>query len=145
MDMRDTHQPETTAARQATRTEGLLARIAAWFSAPGGDSLSAEEFGLIARDIGVSADELRVLEARGPDAARLMYQRLDALGLDANALDRLAPGLRRESERACSGCADKGPCAHDLAERPDDPRWQAYCPNAATMAAAMVMKGRTPI
>jgi hypothetical protein len=43
------------------------------------------------------------------------------------------PAALRDMQRLCAMCEAKGRCARDLAERPDDPTWREYCPNATTV------------
>lgn len=88
----------------------------------------------IARDLGLSTAELYTLADKGPDSADQLKQRLAALHLDGAALQRNEP-IIRDLERTCSLCGAKRQCERDLAQRPDDPVWQSYCPNASTLQA----------
>jgi hypothetical protein len=92
------------------------------------------EVAVIARDLGLSANELISLTQRGPDAARLLKGMLAALGLDAKTLADREPIVMRDLQRVCAACDLKRRCEHDLAEHrteicPD------YCPNAYTLNA----------
>ena len=70
----------------------------------------------------MTADDLRDLAARGPDAAHLLYERMRALGITADDVERTAQGLMRDLERTCACCNDKGTCGRDLANRPGRPQ-----------------------
>ncbi len=50
----------------------------------------------------------------------------------------------RDLERTCSCCNDKGTCEQDLASRPENPKWQSYCPNAVSLESLVKLKGRSP-
>ncbi|MEQ1615009.1 MAG: hypothetical protein ABL904_19850 [Hyphomicrobiaceae bacterium] len=127
-----------------TAVEGLLEHLRDWWQ--GRDALSglhAEEFERIASDLGISADELRGLAARGPHSADLLVERMRALGLTQTDVNRVASGLMRELQKTCSCCADKSICHKELAEQPDDPSWRRYCPNADTLDAITKSKSKS--
>jgi hypothetical protein len=88
----------------------------------------------IAADLGISTGTLRDLVARGPEATRLLYERMRALGISKDDLDRGTRGVMRDVQRTCAFCKEKNACDWDLAERPNDPVWKSYCPNAGTLA-----------
>ncbi len=126
-----------------TAVEGLLVHLRDWWQ--GRDSLAgldAAEFESIARDLGISTDDLRTLAAHGPHAADLLIDRMAALGVTKEDVERTAAGLMHDMQRTCSNCAEKGVCARDLADRPLDPGWKHYCPNADTFKSIEKTKGR---
>lgn len=108
------------------------------------DRMDRDELARLAEDVGVTAAELRDLEARGPHASDLLYERMHALGLGKADVDALAPGVLRDLERTCSQCLDKGVCQRDLAIRPDDPAWAGYCPNAEALTCVKIAKEHLP-
>jgi hypothetical protein len=93
-------------------------------------SLSDKQVGLIAADLGISIGTLKDLIARGPNTTKLFYERLRTLGITKADVDRAAHGAMRDMQRTCACCKEKGVCDWDLAERPHDPVWKSYCPNA---------------
>jgi len=93
------------------------------------------EIARIAHDVGLSTGELRQLSERGPDAAKLLLERMTALHLDADTLGKGEPSTMRDLQRLCSSCASKKRCQLDLMLVPDDPHWRQYCPNAGTLDA----------
>ena len=112
----------------------LIARLQDWWRHRdefGG--LAPEELEHMASEFGMTGRELQDLAAKGPHAADLLYQRMEALGLSPSDVERIAHGPMRDLERACSCCGDKAKCKHDLAARPDDPAWKDYCPNSASL------------
>lgn len=96
------------------------------------DRLGPQETRCLARDLGVSADDLRVLAAKDRNAADLLYRRMQTVGLDPARVDR---AVMRDLQRGCSQCLDKGLCVHELEDRPREPTWPKYCPNEQTLAA----------
>lgn len=95
--------------------------------------LAPGEAEAIARDVGMTMDELRELVGRSPQAARLLYERLARLGIEPADIDSLGFGVMRDLERTCSSCDAKAVCEHDMAERPGDDRWKRYCGNSETI------------
>ena len=69
------------------------------------EQCDSAEIAAIAKDVGVTPRDLRRMARLGPDAAKLLYQRMGALHLDANALAANEPGVMRDLERLCSTCA----------------------------------------
>lgn len=125
--------------------ENLLGRVRDWWRTSGElGSMDRQELGRIAHDLGMTSDDLQDLAARGPDAAHLLYERMRALGLSRDDVERAAQGVMRDLERTCSCCNDKGTCEQDLASRPEDPKWQSYCPNAVSLKSLVKLKGRSP-
>lgn len=108
-----------------------------WAGRAGLDELEScgDEARHIARDLGLSRNELYTIAAKRPDAADQLKQRLDALHLDGAALLRADPRVVRDLERVCTICGSKRRCERDLARHPDDPVWRTYCPNAHTLEA----------
>jgi len=109
----------------------LLNRVRDWWRRQEGlNALDDEAVGLVAADLGISANAIRDLVARGPKDANLLYERMRALGISKADVDHAANGVMRDLQRTCSCCNEKGVCDWDLAQRPDDPVWKGYCPNA---------------
>jgi hypothetical protein len=89
----------------------------------------------IAKDVGVSAPELRRLASLGPESADLLLQRMEVLDLDRNEVSQATPEAFRDLQRTCSMCESHRRCARDLARDAAVPAWKDYCPNAATLIA----------
>lgn len=93
------------------------------------------EYGLIARDLGVSPGELSELVRRGPHAADELPKMMAALGLDAQAIARAQPLVVRDLQRVCALCEQKKQCDRDLAVGTAAQHYKEYCVNASTLAS----------
>src|SRR6516164_9279166 len=94
-----------------------------------------DEVERMAKDIGVSASELRRLATLGPDSADILLRRMTALDLDRNEVSRTEPRAFQDLQRVCTMCNHHRRCRRDLASDSGDPAWEDYCPNAATLMA----------
>ena len=101
-----------------------------------------EEVERLARDVGVSASELRRLANLGPDSADLLLRRMAALDLDRNEVSRTEPRTFQDLQRVCTMCNHHRRCGRDLARDSADPAWEDYCPNAATLKALNALPWR---
>ena len=93
----------------------------------------ADEVALIARDIGVSPEELRFAASKGPHAADELPKLLRALGVDPQKLASDDPAIMRSLERICISCGHKNQCQHDLAAGTAASYYRDYCPNAMSL------------
>ena len=120
-----------------------FARFARWWQNWNGrrkarldlDYCGAVEMERIARDMGVSGADLSILAGKWPDAADLLYWRMNEVHLDRKEITQLEPEVMRDLQRVCTVCGSKRRCKHELAKNPSDPDWQRYCPNATTLSA----------
>jgi hypothetical protein len=111
------------AARRLSRRHSAVNEIA---------RLEPRALACIARDLGISPGELRVLAAQDKSAADLLLRRMETLGLDPAQVDS---AVMRDLQRCCSKCTDKVHCVHELEDRPREAMWPKYCPNEQTLAA----------
>ena len=126
--------------------ETLLVRLQAWWRRQNElGSLDAKELERIGAELGMSTSALEDLAARGPHAARLLYERMQALGMSRGELEHAAQGFLRDLQRTCACCNQKGVCERDLVEQPDDPAWKSYCPNATTLEALALLKRKAAL
>jgi uncharacterized protein YjiS (DUF1127 family) len=94
-----------------------------------------EEIERSAKDLGISAAEIRKLVSRGPETANLLLRRMTALDLDRNEVSRTEPRVFQDLQRVCTLCESRRRCVRDLGRDSADPVWQDYCPNAETLMA----------
>ncbi|MGA7323414.1 MAG: hypothetical protein WBX25_02735, partial [Rhodomicrobium sp.] len=118
----------------ATSVTALLQHLRRqWLARNELNALPQSEIDNIARDLGMTAQDLEYLAEKGPDAAKLLYDRMDAIGVSKDDVEKAANGVLRDLERTCACCNEKGVCEKDLRKHPQDPVWQSYCPNAFTL------------
>ena len=101
------------------------------------DSSDPAEMQHMARDLGTSVSELRILAGHDEDAADLLQRRLRGLNIDPSKIDL---GVMRDLQRCCSQCGDKTLCEHELEDHPKAASWPKYCPNEQTIDALIVEK-----
>jgi len=88
----------------------------------------------LARDLGVSANELRYLMSSVPDPLQLR-EMLKALGIDEASLRRAQPALLRTLQHRCAECAVAGRCRDSLDRKLAARDYEQFCPNAAVLTA----------
>jgi len=121
----------------------FLARLREWWQRSGEfANIDRTELQRMAGEFGMSVRDLEDLVSRGPQAADQLHERMRALGIARADVEDVARGLMRDLERACACCDGKETCRHDLEQRPDDPAWKDYCPNAVSLESVRRAKGR---
>lgn len=120
-----------------------LEAAAHWFTPSDLRRLDQATLGDIARDIGVSVDDLRQLENKSAESADLIYRRLDSLGIDRHTLAARWPSIFKDLQRTCSLCESKGLCLQDFERLDSHESWRAYCPNASTLNDIQVSRTLT--
>jgi hypothetical protein len=103
------------------------------------DHVDGTEVSDVARELGLSAAELRTLVSRGKNSAELLQRRLQVLSI---APSRIEPAVMRDLQRCCSQCHDKPLCAHELEDKPKEANWPSYCPNEQTIQALRAERPR---
>ena len=122
---------------------GFVRRLAHWWRSWNGsrramadlNACGSAEMKRIARDVGVSGTDLSILAGKWPDAADLLYWRMNEIKLDRMEITHADAQVMRDLQRVCTVCGSKRRCEHQLANNPSDPTWQKYCPNATTLWA----------
>src|SRR5262249_24738214 len=77
--------------------------------------LDWQERACIARDLGLSTNDLGILAAQGENAADLLVRRMETVGLNPDNVDA---AVMRDLQRCCSLCDEKVLCVHELEDRP---------------------------
>ena len=95
----------------------------------------ADEVANIARDVGVSPEELLFITNKGPRAADELSRLLCALGVQPQKLRSADPTLMRNLERVCVTYGHKDQCRHNLTAGTAAGHYQYYCPNAIPLKA----------
>jgi uncharacterized protein YjiS (DUF1127 family) len=131
---------------QTSERPGFVRRFARWWrnwndrrrTMVDLDCCGSAEMERIARDVGVSGTDLSILAGKWPDAADLLYWRMNEIKLDRKEITQADPQVMRDLQRVCTVCGSKRRCEHALAKNPSDLAWQKYCPNATTLSALVV-------
>lgn len=103
------------------------------------DQIGSDEASNVARDLGTSVAELRLLAGQNQDSADLLQRRLLDLNIDPAAVE---PAVMRDLQRCCSQCGAKVLCEHELEDHPKSAKWPRYCPNEQTIDALKAEKQR---
>jgi len=91
----------------------------------------------IARDLGVSAGDLRTLATKAPGAANYLSMMLHALSLDRLRLAKDDPAIVRDLQRTCIFCGQKSRCRHELADGTARQHFREFCSNSHTLDALL--------
>ena len=119
-----------------SQLQSILAWCRAWFKRSSESDFGCcdqAEIERMARDIRMSASELRAVAKKGPKAADLLQRRMAALDLDPKEVAWLEPAAFRDMQRVCTMCKSHRRCAWDFARRAPVSTWERYCPNTATL------------
>ena len=130
------------APAQERQSRSVLGSMLAWCRARFKGGLGSDfgccdeaEIERMARDIRMSASELRAVARKGPKAADLLQRRMAALDLDPKEVAWLEPAASRDLQRVCTMCKSHRRCAWDFARRAPPSTWNSYCPNTSTLEA----------
>jgi hypothetical protein len=93
----------------------------------------AEEVAAIARDIGLSTQELEFIASKGLHAADELPKLLRALGVDPQKLASCRGTSLRDLQRICITCGHKAQCQHELTAGTAAAHYHDYCPNAISI------------
>jgi len=87
----------------------------------------------VARELGVSSADLRMLVRHGSLGSAELPKMLEALGIDEAAIRRAQPTLLRDMERVCAYCAQKRQCNQELVAGTASSNYAQYCGNADSL------------
>ena len=93
----------------------------------------SEEVAAMARDIGLSTQELELFASKGPNAADELPKLLRALGVEPKKLLSDRNRTLRDLQRICITCGHKTQCKHELAAGTAADHYRDYCPNAMSI------------
>jgi hypothetical protein len=105
---------------------------------------SPQEAMQMAKDLGVTIEDLRAFAAKGVGAANSLPKMLSALSVDAQALTESDPAVMRDLQRTCILCDHKSRCRRELAEGSAVQHFRKFCPNAFTFDALFKQKSQRP-
>ena len=124
---------------------GLMTTISHWRSGRKAGheltSLDADGLEALARDVGLSPDQVTRQTAYGTSAGEGLPRLQDAVGLAPERIGRTHPDVMRDMSIVCSGCTAARRCRRALA-RGWVPVVQGYCPNTETIKALQAERCR---
>lgn len=97
------------------------------------DALESDHVEAIARDIGLTTDDLYRLDRRGESPYLLLPERLAQEGIKPTVVQAEWPSVWKDLQRVCALCDHADVCQRDFDARPDSGEWHNYCPNDSTM------------
>jgi hypothetical protein len=101
------------------------------------------ELQCIARDVGVSVSDLRIMATAHPGPSELLLQRLALLGIDPAYVKSALTATYRDLERTCAMCPAWRRCARDLAKGDVQAGMDSYCLSSPTIDALTVSWARS--
>lgn len=93
-----------------------------------------DQFDQLAKDLGISANELSYLVNSARDPLQL-HDMLRALGIDEAALRRAQPTLLRAMQDVCEQCTVIGRCKYAMDRGTAATDYAQFCPNAGSLNA----------
>ena len=100
-----------------------------------------DQFDALAKDLGVSANELSYLVNAARDPLQL-HDMLRTLGIDEAALRRAQPILLHAMQDVCAQCAVVGRCKYAMDRGVAATDYAQFCPNAASLTALRAQQAR---
>ncbi len=110
----------------------VFARIGRWLMPSELNSFDQAQLQELARDVGVTTDDLCRLVAEDPESAQLLPERLRREEIDVVLLQAKWPSVYKDLQRVCSLCGHKEVCEREMKECVEGSDWKKYCPNAHT-------------
>lgn len=96
-----------------------------------------EELARLAREMGVSTQELADLVGQGAEGAELQPRMAATLGLDPESPALQEAAMARDLKRLCIACASKRRCRREIAAGTAAEHYREFCPNAYTFDLLM--------
>jgi hypothetical protein len=118
------------------RANGFLRQVLAWWRLLASRycefaALDSAEMERIAREFGLSRDELVTLSQKGAGGAELLRAMMRANQLSFEKLRDAYPDVARDLEIHCSLCGEKRRCRREIDSGAAPQRFEDYCPNAS--------------
>ena len=105
------------------------------------EAIGPDQVAAMAKDIGISANQLRELAGKSDNAAASLRNLLVALDVDPKELDKIDPRISRDMQWLCINCSNKLQCRFDLSIGIAATTFRDICPNARMIEELFDLKG----
>lgn len=78
---------------------------------------------------------MQIRNSRSTSGDDLLSCRMAMLGIDLGAIESSGGEVLETIKQRCASCGVREACELDLRRDPNDPVWETYCPNTATLIA----------
>jgi len=78
---------------------------------------------------------MQIRNSRSTSFDDLLSCRMAMLGLDFSAIESCGGQVLETITQRCTSCDFREACELDVRRDPNDPIWETYCPNTATLIA----------
>jgi hypothetical protein len=135
-----------TSSQLSARVDAVLDAITDWLARYGESTQrdlaqsNKDDVRRIARDLGMTDQDVAGLSSKSPKSAALLEQMLAALGVKAEGHEDAA--VHRDLQRLCMSCSNKRRCVHEFDAGVPPEHFHEYCPNTYTLEALLTAKHR---
>ncbi len=98
---------------------------------------SPDEVQQVAKELGLTAAELRGIARKDAGSVDNLQKMLLALDVDPDKLEKTNPAVMRDLQRLCVSCGHKSRCQREVASGGAGAHFHEYCPNAFTLDALL--------
>jgi hypothetical protein len=102
------------------------------------------EVSAIARDLGISQTELKLVARRDAGFPTRLKSMLSLLKIDGRALQETNPILMRDMQKVCAFCQNTHRCSRELRAGSAAAHFPDYCQNSANFDAILVKRPPRP-
>ena len=97
------------------------------------EAIDPDQVAAMAKDIGITAGQLRELASKRGDAAAALRNLLVTLDVDPKQFDKIDPRIARDMQWLCVNCSSKAQCSFDLSIGIAAATFRNFCPNAIAL------------
>ena len=97
------------------------------------EAIDPDQVAAMAKDIGITAGQLRDLASKRGDAAAPLRSLLVAIDVNPKEFDKIDPRIARDMQWLCINCSNKAQCSFDLSIGIAATTFRNFCPNAIAL------------
>ena len=106
------------------------------------EAIDPDQVAAMAKDIGITAGQLRELASKRGDAAAALRSLLVALDVNPKEFDKIDPRIARDMQWLCINCSNKAQCSFDLSIGIAAATFRNFCLNAIALDEIFDVKSR---